>query len=498
MNEEINEKESGSFQSMRIFLLLALFVICGQACMVIPNERMVEESTDDLFSPSLSSSDSASEPFEFGGKSPNIILIVADDLGYGDLGCYGQESIKTPNIDALATDGMKFTNFYAGSTVCAPSRCVLMTGKHTGHCEIRGNGPHAISPEAQTIAELLKSSDYTTACIGKWGLGLEGSQGVPTKQGFDNFFGYLHQGHAHNYYPTFLILNEQRIPLENVVPDERGSGAGVSSNKAQYSHDLFIESSLSFLDIYHTKPFFLYLPFTIPHANNEARNKGMEIPDYGSYEEEGWPDPQKGLAAMITHLDSGIGQIVSKLEELGISDDTIIMFTSDNGPHREGGNDPDFFDSNGALRGIKRDLYEGGIKVPLIVKWPGKIKKNSKSSHICGFQDIMPTLADFTGTRKEIQDNLDGISFAPLLFNDLTKQNYHPYLYWEFHEQGGKQAIRHGAWKGIFFKKTKKFELYNLSSDPLETKNISGLHLTKTIQLKRLMDSARTSSEIWN
>ncbi len=498
MNDIQQDCRNGIGLKLMILLSFISLVAILQGCTVLPEKKMKEDEKVKLISPSLSSSKSSLEPYIYDGKQPNVILIVADDLGYGDLEVYGQQKIKTPNINALAQDGMRFTNFYAGSTVCAPSRCVLMTGKHTGHCEIRGNGPYPISDDTQTVAELLKTKDYVTGCIGKWGLGLEGSEGIPTRQGFDNFFGYLHQGHAHNYYPSFLILNEERISLNNTVPKEQDSGAGVSSDKQQYSHDLFIESSLAFLDIYHNQPFFLYLPLTIPHANNEAKNEGMEIPDYGDYKSEDWPGPQKGLAAMITHLDFGIGQIVEKLDELGITEDTIIMFTSDNGPHKEGGNDPEFFNSNGSLRGIKRDLYEGGIKVPLIVKWPGKIVPNSVTSHICGFQDIMPTLADISNARNAVIDDLDGISFAPLLLDEPSKQNQHKYLFWEFHEQGGKQAIRYGNWKGIYFNKPQKFELYDLSSDPSETKNISGLNLEKTIQLKNLMDSARFPSKIWN
>lgn len=427
---------------------------------------------------------------------PNIILIVADDLGYGDLGCYGQKDILTPHIDSLAQSGIRFKNFYAGATVCAPSRCVLMTGQHTGRAYIRGNGPHALPDETVTVAETLKEGGYNTAAIGKWGLGLQGSEGIPTKQGFDNFFGYLHQGHAHNYYPTFLVLNEETVQLENVVPDERSSGAGVATEKKQYSHDLFMDSSLSYIDLYHDKPFFLYLPLTIPHANNEAGEAGMEVPSYGIYADKDWPEPQKGLAAMITRMDEGVGQILAKLEEHGITENTAIFFTSDNGPHREGGNDPDFFNSNGNLRGIKRDLYEGGIRVPLIVKWPKLIRGGKVSEHIAGFQDIFPTLATMADATAPA--DIDGISFYPLLSGQSRQQQSHDLLYWEFHERGGKQAVRKGPWKAIYFAGTQKLELYNLDDDPEETNDLSGIDLMKTIEMKSLMEQSHTPSSIWN
>ncbi|MEE2706065.1 MAG: arylsulfatase [Planctomycetota bacterium] len=427
------------------------------------------------------------------GRPSNIIFIMVDDLGYGDLGCYGQKVIRTPNIDRLAAEGMRFTDFYAGSTVCAPSRCVLMTGLHTGHCYIRGNGKVNIRPDDVTVAEVVKKSGYATGLCGKWGLGHEGSDGLPTRQGFDLFYGYLDQHHAHNYYPTFLVRNEQRVPLKNVVPQEGGWGQGVATKKVEYSHDLIMNEALQFVSDNKNKPFFLYLALTIPHANNEAGNKGMEVPDLGIYAERDWPAPQKGHAAMITYMDRDIGRLAEKLKQLGIDNDTLVMFTSDNGPHSEGGGKSAFFDSNGPLRGQKRDLYEGGIRVPLIARWPGRVKAGSTSSHIGGFWDVLQTCAELADA--EPPSGLDGISFAPTLLGKGNQQQ-HEYIYWEFFERGGKQAARHGKWKAVlnFGKAT---ELYDLSRDIGEKNNLAADHAGVVAKLEGYMKSARTNSELW-
>ncbi len=430
-------------------------------------------------------------------RPPNIIFLFADDLGYGDLGCYGQKLIQTPNIDRLAREGMRFTDFYAGSTVCAPSRCVLMTGLHTGHAFIRGNGKDNLRPEDVTVAEVLKPAGYATALTGKWGLGHEGSTGVPTKQGFDYFYGYLDQHHAHNFYPTFLVRNEERVLLKNVVPNEGQYGQGAATKKVEYSHDLITDEALSFVDRNAEKPFFLYLAWTIPHANNEAGNKGMEVPDYGIYADKDWPEPQKGHAAMMTRMDSDVGRLLELLKKHGIDDNTVIMFTSDNGPHREGGNNPDFPNSNGPLRGIKRDLTEGGIRVPMIARWPGKIKAGSTSDFVGAFWDVMPTLAELGGATKHLPESIDGISFAPTLLGKTDEQRQHEFLYWAFYERGGARAARMGAWKAVQQPYNSAVRLYNLDDDLGESSNIAEAHPDIVAKLTKQMDDSYTPSDRW-
>ncbi len=430
-------------------------------------------------------------------RKPNVIFLFADDLGYGDLGCYGQKEIKTPNLDRMAAEGMRFMQHYSGSTVCAPSRCVLMTGLHTGHCLIRGNGLVPLRPEDVTVAELLKGAGYATALCGKWGLGEEGSTGIPNKQGFDYFFGYLSQVHAHNYYPEFLWQNEEKYKLRNIVnhPQRRNkkSLGGVSTNKLDYSHDLIAAEALKFIEENKNKPFYLYLSMTIPHANNEAGNKGMEVPDHGIYKNKDWPEPQKGHAAMITRMDGDMGRVFALLKKLGIDEDTLVIFTSDNGPHREGGNQSDFNDSNGPLRGIKRDLYEGGIRVPTIARWPGKIKAGAESDHISAFWDFLPTACEAAGVKAP--DNIDGISYLPELLG--KKQARHEYLYWEFFERNTKQAVRMGKWKAIRAVKTDKIELYNLDEDLGETNDIAEKYPDVVAKIRACLKAARTENEHW-
>jgi len=427
---------------------------------------------------------------------PNIIFIMADDLGYGDLGCFGQKRIRTPNIDRLAAEGMKLTDFYAGSTVCAPSRCVLMTGLHTGHCFIRGNGKINLRPDDLTIAEVLKGAGYICGLSGKWGLGHENSSGLPTRQGFDHFFGYLDQHHAHNYYPSFLIRGERRVRLRNVVPIEGPFGQGVATRKVDYSHDLIMIDALGWLEEVHKRPFFLYLPVTIPHANNEARQKGMEVPDLGEYAKTDWPEIQKSTAAMISRLDRDVGRLMAMLKRLGIDGNTVVFFTSDNGPHREGGNDPEFFDSNGRFRGIKRALYEGGIRVPTIVRWPGHIAAGSTSPVIGSFADVLPTLAELAGAKVPV--GIDGLSLVPTLRGNVKAQKVHKYLYWEFYEGGGARAVRMGQWKAVGKSLDgKKLELYHLGRDPGETKDVADGHPEIVARALAAMQDAHTPSPLW-
>ncbi|MEN6576392.1 MAG: sulfatase-like hydrolase/transferase [Phycisphaerales bacterium] len=431
-------------------------------------------------------------------ERPNIIFILADDLGYGDLGCYGQRTIRTPNLDRMAAEGMIFTDHYAGSTVCAPSRCCLMTGVHTGHAFIRGNDRIPLRPSDVTVAELLQQAGYTTGLVGKWGLGEPGTTGIPNRKGFDHWFGYLNQRHAHNYYPDYLWRNEEKVPLANEVTPVNPPG-GVATKRVQYSSDLFTADALRFIDQNRKRPFFLYLAYTIPHANNEAKPDGMEVPSYGQYANEDWPNPQKGHAAMITRMDADIGRLFARLKSLGIDRKTLVLFSSDNGPHREGGADPAFFDSSGALRGCKRDLYEGGIRVPLIARWPGRIAVGSGSNHVCASWDFLPTCCELAGV--PIPQGIDGLSILPTLLGLPQMQQKHPYLYWEFHEQGKKQAVRMGDWKGIRLNVAKDpngpIELYDLKGDMGEERNVADQHPEIVDRIAAIMASARTPSEHW-
>ena len=435
-------------------------------------------------------------------RKPNLIFILADDLGYGDLGCFGQKKIKTPNLDGMAKKGMKLTQFYAGSTVCAPSRCVLMTGLHTGHAYIRGNGRHNLRPSDFTVAELFKKEGYKTGCFGKWGLGNEGTDGIPTKQGFDSFYGYLHQGHAHNYYPTFLIKNESRIKLRNIPEQESKTGAGWASVRRDYSHDLITENALHWIDMNHNEQFFLYLPFTIPHANNEGKRgtkDGQEVPDYGIYRDKNWTNQNKGQAAMITRMDSDIGRILSKLNKYKISNNTLIIFTSDNGHHREGGNDPEFFNANGPLRGMKRDLYEGGIRVPTIAYWPNRIKAGSTSDQPFYFGDLMATAAELAGTSSP--SALDSISFLPTLINNSKQQKKREFIYWEFLEKKGAQALvlgESGRWKALRKNSAiAPIEIYDLKNDIGEIKNIANIHPEIVSEAEELFKTEHVSNPLW-
>jgi len=436
--------------------------------------------------------DDSAQPARQTGELPNIVFILADDLGYGDLGCFGQQQIRTPHLDQLAREGMRLTSFYAGSTVCAPSRCTLMTGLHTGHCLVRGNRRVNLRPEDLTVAEVLKQAGYTTALCGKWGLGQENTTGLPTRQGFDFFYGYLDQGHAHNYYPTYLIKNEARVSLPNVVPNEGRMGRGVASKKVAYSHDLIMEEALQFVERSHQQPFFLYLALTIPHANNEAKEKGMEVPTLGEYADRDWPEPEKGRAAMISYMDDDIGRLLAQLDELGVADDTVVIFSSDNGPHSEGGSKREFFNSAGIYRGGKRHLYEGGVRVPTIVRWPGVVKPGSQSDHPGAFWDFLPTAAEIAGV--EAPEDIDGLSFLPTLQGKVQPQ--HPYLYWEFHEYGKIQSLRFGRWKALRGL-GKRVLLYDLAVDPREENEIAHLEPEVVARAEAYFEEARGPSEEW-
>jgi arylsulfatase A-like enzyme len=425
-------------------------------------------------------------------RRTNVILITADDLGYGDLSCYGQKNFRTPNLDRLATEGVRFTQAYAGSTVCAPSRCTLMTGLHTGHARIRGNARVELHDRDVTVAELLRQNGYRTAHIGKWGCGLPDGSGEPHKQGFEHWFGYVTNGEAHNYYPDFLWKNGERFTLDNVV------AKGVATKKVAYSPELFTNDALRFIENHKDEPFFLYLAYTQPHANNEAGNKGMEVPDLGEYADKNWPEPEKGRAAMIAYMDRDIGRIMERLRELKLDENTGVMFSSDNGPHKEGGSDPAFHDCNGPLRGIKRDLYEGGIRVPLIVRWPGAGSAGVTTDHICAHWDILPTIADIAGI--EPPASLDGISFYPTLLGDRPgsrKQPQHEFLYWEFHERGFQQAARMGRWKGVLLKHGGKLELYDLERDIAEEHNVADQHPQIVAKIAAYLQTARSENPDW-
>jgi arylsulfatase A-like enzyme len=419
---------------------------------------------------------------------PNIVLILADDLGYGDLGCYGQRQIETPNLDRLAAEGVRFTQAYAGSTVCAPSRCALETGYHTGHARTRGNKypDLPLRPEDVTVGELLKQAGYRTGLFGKWSLGGLGTTGYPLRQGYDEFFGYFSQTHAHNYYPEHLLDNEREYLL-------RGN---FGAKKTEYAHDLFTDRALRFLDRRDERPFFLYVAYTIPHANNELgrdTGDGMEVPDYGPYAERDWPKPEKGFAAMITRLDADVGKILRKLDERGAAANTLVLFSSDNGPHQEGGHKADFFRSSGPLRGLKRDLYEGGIRVPAIARWPARIRPGQVSDHVWAFWDFLPTCAELAGVAAP--PGIDGLSIAPALTGGRAPR--HEFLYWEFHERGFHQAVRFGDWKAIRLGRKRPLELYNLAEDLGESRDLAARHPAMAKQAAEMMAAARVDSPDW-
>ena len=449
---------------------------------------------------------------------------MADDLGYGELGCYGQEKIRTPHIDKLAREGVRFTRHYAGNAVCAPSRCVLMTGLHPGHAWVRDNSE--VRPEGQkpipagtaTIARLLQERGYATAAMGKWGLGPPGSSGDPLEQGFDHFYGYNCQRHAHNFYPTYLWDDDQRIELNNPpfsasqkLPADADPNSAASYERYQgndYAPDLIAGQARRFIREHRDRPFFLYLPTTVPHL-------ALQVPDDSLAEYQGrWPDPpyvgdkaylphfapRAAYAAMVTRMDREVGSLVALVRELGLEERTIFVFTSDNGPtyDRLGGSDSEFFNSADGMRGLKGSLYEGGIRVPMIVRWKGAIEGGRVEDRLCGFEDWLPTLLDLGGFKTAVPPTTDGISFAPLLRGEM--QAPRPFLYREFPAYGGQQAVWLGDWKGIRQNLRPagrdrtpdyRIELYNLRSDRTESRDVADAHPEAVARIERLMRSER-------
>jgi arylsulfatase A-like enzyme len=447
-------------------------------------------------------------------SEPNIILILADDLGYGEIGCFGSKLIQTPNLDRMAKEGMKLTNFYAGSPVCAPSRSVLMTGLHTGHTRVRGNAgkvnrdPQNLRAEDVTVAELLKKAGYSTALFGKWGIGHEGSQGIPTKKGFDYFYGYLDQFHAHNPYSNFVMRNTEVVKLRNKLArgattrkgDEEldeNSGAGIAETPLEFIPDLMADETLKWVEENKARPFFLFWSLITPHANNEGTKfgRGQEVPDLGPYADKDWPQPDKAHAAAITRADADIGRLLELLKKLGLDERTLVIFTSDNGHHKEGGNDPELFDANGPLRGLKREMYEGGIRVPTVARWPGTISPGVESRQVGWFADFLPTACSLAGMNAP--DGVDGISLVRTIQrNELIDR---PHLYWEFHEGGFSQAVlMDGRWKAIRNKRpAAPIELYDLSGDLAETKDIASENPALVERARKLLNSEHTDSPDW-
>ena len=458
---------------------------------------------------------------------PTIIYILADDLGYGELGCYGQKKIKTPNIDTLASQGMKFTQHYSGSPVCAPSRCVLMTGKHTGHAYIRDNdempergdvwhdpeleGNRPLLPYTTTIGTVLQKKGYTTGAMGKWGLGGPANSGEPNQQGFDFWYGYLCQRMAHNYYPTHLWKNREKDLLEGnpyffphqKFPEDKDplDRSSYDDYKGQtYSMDRMAEEALQFIERNKSNPFFLYLPFPVPHVSIQVPEDSLkeyegvfpETPYLGDKGYTPHPTPRAGYAAMITRMDREIGRILGLLEKLGLAENTVVMFSSDNGPTFNGGTDSAFFESAGPLRGLKTMLYEGGIRVPMVARWPGKIQPGSETDHISAFWDVLPTITDIVG--GDPPDGIDGISFLPTLLGQKKKQINHEYMYWEY---SGKQAVRMGPWKAYRPGFEERIEVYNLEDDIGEQKDVAPDHPEIVVKIEEILQTARTESELF-
>jgi arylsulfatase A len=461
---------------------------------------------------------------------PNIVFVLADDLGYGELGSYGQRRLRTPRLDRMASEGMRFTQFYAGSTVCAPSRATLMSGQHTGHAYVRDNhelggfldeeerGQLALPPDHPTVARWLRDRGYATAHVGKWGLGGPGSTGLPTRQGFDFFFGYLDQKQAHNFYPTHLWRNEESYPLRNEYfsPHQKLEGDPDDPKSYEryrgidYSMDVMSREAVEWLRANASRPFFLYFAPTIPHlalqvpetALREYEGEFPETPYTGDKRYLPHRTPRAAYAAMITYLDTHVGRILDTLKEIGVDERTLVIFTSDNGATFDiGGAPTQFFESNGPLRGHKTNLYEGGIRVPMIARWPGRVRAESTSDHIGANWDMWATFAELAG--GEPPDGTDGISIVPTLLG-RGNQRQHEALYWEYHSQGSSQAVRMGRWKGIRTNMAKQpkalLELYDLERDPGETTDVAAANPGVVRRIEEVMKSSHTRAVVpgWN
>ncbi len=446
--------------------------------------------------------------FSHAAEKPNLIFILADDLGYGDLGCYGQKVIATPHLDRMARDGMRFTHYYAGATVCAPSRSVLMTGQHHGRTRVRGNAgktnpsAQALQPGDVTVASVLQKAGYRTALIGKWGLGDVGTaeSGLPRKHGFDYFFGYLSQHHAHNHFPDFLWRNEERVKLSNVITPVGEDGAGYATEPKEFADDLFADDALKFVSENKSQPFFLYWSMVVPHANNERARElgdGANVPDYGPYADKDWPNPDKGQAAMITRLDSYVGRMLDHLQKLGLAENTLVVFSSDNGPHNESKHDLTRFNPSGPFTGTKRSLTDGGIRVPFIAWWPGKVKAGTDSAHVGYFPDWLPTAAELAGAAAP--EKTDGLSLVPVLTGNTAAQKQHEFLYWEFHEGGFKQAaLYQGRWKGIRSGGPEApVQLFDQQNDIAEKTNVAAQNPDIAKKIGAYLQTARTPLPDW-
>ncbi len=461
-----------------------------------------------LFALALLASLVIPHPSRAAERRPNLIWIMADDLGYAELGCYGQKVIATPHLDRMAKEGMRFTHFYAGATVCAPSRSVLMTGQHHGHTRVRGNAgqtnpaAQALQPADVTVAGVLQKAGYKTALIGKWGLGNVGAaeSGLPRRHGFDYFYGYLSQHHAHNHFPDYLWRNESKERLSNVVVPVGEDGAGYATEAKVYADDLFAEEAVKFVSENKARPFFLYWSMVIPHANNERGRElgdGAHVPDYGPYSTADWPNPDKGQAAMITRLDSYVGRMMEHLNKLGLAENTLVIFTSDNGPHNESKHNLARFNPSGPYTGIKRSLTDGGIRVPFIAWWPGRVKAGAESAHVGYFPDWLPTAAELAGAPAPAKT--DGLSLVPVLTGKADAQKQHEFLYWEFHEGGFKQAaLYQGRWKGI---RTggpdAPVALFDQQNDVAEKTNVAAAHPDIAEKLGSYLKTARTPLPDW-